>query len=338
MSDKELQNEKNGVSDVFGYGKIVERILGFLDKAGFAYFKKTLDRRDIETDVTRKIEHAKADVEVMRIKAAGMREIFQENFILEIKDGEIVANTVSPLNSDLLANRTAYRLQAQEERRQLNVENIVGQAAQNLIDEELPAEEVSSDWSARFIRESEDISDENMQALWAKILAGEIKRPGSYSVRTLNVLKNLAVGEAEIFTKYADRIVTQGPQVFIAILNGSYDIPLEEIIILRDCGLIAADDQIIIQFRVKPNQTLINFAIRDHWLTISSTSRSVDFDLNVNVLTTAAKELSNLLKPQPNLDFLSALMNLFSIKGWYVEAFVIVERNIWNEVIRIEPI
>ena len=46
------------------------------------------------------------------------------------------------------------------------------------------------DWYMRFYDIVGNISDEEMQALWARILAGEIHRKGTYSLQLLDILKN----------------------------------------------------------------------------------------------------------------------------------------------------
>ena len=59
----------------------------------------------------------------------------------------------------------------------------------------------SFDWFIRYYEASGNISDKEMQVLWAKILAGEIENPSSYSLRTLDVLRNMSKEEAECFVK-----------------------------------------------------------------------------------------------------------------------------------------
>lgn len=58
---------------------------------------------------------------------------------------------------------------------------------------------VDSDWISNFFDAVANVSTEQMQILWGKLLAGEVQRPGSFSLRTLNVLKNLTQNEASIF-------------------------------------------------------------------------------------------------------------------------------------------
>ncbi len=48
--------------------------------------------------------------------------------------------------------------------------------------------------------------DDEAQGLWAKLIAGEINHPGSYSVRTIEVLKTLTKEEAKLFQDIAPYI------------------------------------------------------------------------------------------------------------------------------------
>ena len=63
---------------------------------------------------------------------------------------------------------------------------------------------MDKDWFTRYFNIVQDISNEDIQDLWAKLLAGEIKQPGSFSYRTLETLKNMTTDEAELFTKIRD--------------------------------------------------------------------------------------------------------------------------------------
>ncbi|MFC1592622.1 DUF2806 domain-containing protein [Chloroflexota bacterium] len=45
------------------------------------------------------------------------------------------------------------------------------------------------------------ISDDDMQMLWSRILAGESNSPGTYSKRTINALASFDKVDAELFTK-----------------------------------------------------------------------------------------------------------------------------------------
>lgn len=97
--------------------------------------------------------------------------------------------------------RSLNRLFSQESRRQKNIEAITQSAVQEL-PEEVDEKPVDEDWMAHFFERCKDVSDRDMQALWARLLAGEVSKPGTYSLRTLNVVQTLDKIEAELFTKY----------------------------------------------------------------------------------------------------------------------------------------
>ena len=108
-------------------------------------------------------------------------------------DAENAAALIKLQGEDQLAD---YIL-AREKRKMNNVQSVVEQAQQHFVEgEQVSREPVNQDWVNRFFTIVEDVSDSEMQKLWAQILAGEIKRPKSYSLRTLELLRNLTIEEA----------------------------------------------------------------------------------------------------------------------------------------------
>ena len=102
-------------------------------------------------------------------------------------------------------DRIQDRLLNKETKRQRNIDTVASIAAEELKDEQTVSEEpVNEDWSTRYFNIVEDISDNEMQTLWGRILAGEVKKPNSYSLRTLEFLKNLSKNEALSFVKVAN--------------------------------------------------------------------------------------------------------------------------------------
>src|SRR5690554_2188339 len=112
--------------------------------------------------------------------------------------------------------RIQERLLFKETERQKNIDKIAEKAANQLQQEQSVSEEpVNKDWSKRFFNIAEDVSDEEMQEIWARILTGEIKKPNSYSLRTLELLKNLSKTEADTFMKFANLAIHSNGVSFI---------------------------------------------------------------------------------------------------------------------------
>lgn len=81
-------------------------------------------------------------------------------------------------------------------------EDILGQ------DRQEPSEEpVEDDWIFSWRESAGRVSSRELQDLWGRILAGEIKQPGTYSMRTMEFLKGLSKSEAELISKAAKFVI-----------------------------------------------------------------------------------------------------------------------------------
>ncbi len=94
-----------------------------------------------------------------------------------------------------VTERAARRLQMRQEQQQLNLEKVMALALE-YCSEQQSAQDVDPDWFQFYCELVQDISTQNMQKLWAKILAAEISNPGSFSLKTLSVLKQMSFKDA----------------------------------------------------------------------------------------------------------------------------------------------
>ena len=106
-----------------------------------------------------------------------------------------------------LGNAVRQRIEFQERKRQANIEAVAHLAALELGDSSAPAVEPDHDWTARFFGEVQDVSSEDMQVLWGRVLAGEVRKPGLTSMRTLGILKDLDADTARLFSRLCSAAV-----------------------------------------------------------------------------------------------------------------------------------
>jgi len=78
-----------------------------------------------------------------------------------------------------LQRRAMHRFIAEEGKKQENIESITYQAIPLLEDKSKP-QQMNDDWIANFFDKCRIVSDEEMQRLWAKVLAGEANSPGNF--------------------------------------------------------------------------------------------------------------------------------------------------------------
>ena len=97
-----------------------------------------------------------------------------------------------------IQRKAAARFVEEETRHQTNMENIVAKAIAQ-IGPNAQAENMDDDWIENFFDKCRNFSDEQMQTIWSRILAGEANAPGSFSRKTVNVLVDFDKDSAEMF-------------------------------------------------------------------------------------------------------------------------------------------
>jgi uncharacterized repeat protein (TIGR03899 family) len=112
--------------------------------------------------------------------------------------GEEISSTSSGMD---ISKRIVAREKLQQERRQRNLEKIVAFAHASCRDE--AASNPDDDWLNRFFEMAQDIGNPSMQRLWAQVLKREVINPGSTSIKSLKLLKDLSAKEAQIIQRGA---------------------------------------------------------------------------------------------------------------------------------------
>lgn len=127
-------------------------------------------------------------------------EPYQTRRVAKAKADAALTQAKSEIQITDLHRRAARRFVEEEAQRQKNMEDITAKAVPQLNENAKP-ESVDDDWVVNFFDKARIVSDNEMQQLWSRVLAGEANAPGSYSRRTVNFLSALDKTEAESFSK-----------------------------------------------------------------------------------------------------------------------------------------
>lgn len=211
-------------------------------------------------------------------------------------------------NPEVLQVRAALREQHEAIRQQANIENIISQAANELQganDGTVSDDPVDDDWVTRFFGITKDISSAEMQFIWSKILAGEIKKPGSFSLRTLEVIRNLSQREATAFKKIIPFVVNNGPMCFLLKdldYKEKYNIQHTDFLMLDACGLITLTDSTV--YNPKVTNEKFDYIQNDFYIifTQSPAEQEVFLSSYIYPLTTVGQELYSILDHPDNED------------------------------------
>lgn len=284
-------DNKREIKDLFGLEKPTTKLIEMVSGAiGTVYEPRRIKKL--------------ADAEAYRIKTL-TNAAKEANFNGEIEflDGKI------KINSNDISNQEIKSLIVNEVKRLFNEkENIkkIADFAYNELknDKKETNEEIDEDWKNNFFDKGRKIYTEDLQFIFGKILAGEIKQPGTYSKRLLGILSNLSQKETTIFTKIAKLSIKGKNNTFIIsdkeILE-SFDIKLDEIILLEEAGLINSNE---LKLSGKNNYEYKNYLI--------------DFldtkpNFHVYLLTKSGCELENIVNNEINLEYLSKIKHKYNI-------------------------
>ena len=144
-------------------------------------------------------------------------------------------------------------------REQVNLDMIGQKTAKEIrdasdsIEQSVPEESgntINDDWLNVFETEARLKSTEEMQVFFGKVLAGEIRKPGTYSTRTVKILASLDQGVANQFARLCSMCISmQFTDIRVPSLGGNaganalqeYGLPFATLNLLNEHGLIISD-------------------------------------------------------------------------------------------------
>lgn len=183
--------------------------------------------------------------------------------------------------------------------------------------QESEQEAMDFDWFMRFFDAAGNISNEELQTLWGRILLNEITHPQSCSLRTLSLIRDMTAKEARIFQTMAKYVIHSG-YASVIFPNGFYDehnghsmakkVIAEEglnyedhVQLLMEAGILTGDHTFAAYFDygdvvVAQNDNL-KFQIRGY------KDEQVLFSEDAYFLTSAGKEIFRVIKNSPDFSY-----------------------------------
>lgn len=205
-----------------------------------------------------------------------------------------------------LHQRAARRWIEEEAQRQQNIEDITAKALPQLDDNAKP-DSIEDDWIVNLFDKSRIVSDNEMQVLWSRVLAGEANTPGSFSKRTVNLLSDLDKTDTELFTKLCGFCWMIGyvvPLVFDvdAEIYNRYGVNFESLSHLDSIGLVHYDNLTGFRQPKLPKYTTLHYYGRPLTLNLL---KDADNELRIGqvVLTRVGLELAQICGSEPVVGF-----------------------------------
>ena len=281
---------------------------------------------------------AQGEADSLRVLAEGQAAALQIISGAQAEARSTVMDQHSEFHGQLEIGETiTQRIRFQEEKRHSNIAAAVVAAATELGDKEVSDHEPDHDWTARFFNEVQDVSSDDMRAIWAKILAGEVEKPGSTSARTLTILKNLDRKSARLFNTLCSICVSLRPDANVALdarvpsMGGQpgqnslqkYGLSYDSLNILNEYGLIIPDYNSYYPYTISIGITVgvsgqerirIPFTFQKRFWVLEPMpefQQADEFRLSGVMLTQAGRELQSVVAEEPSHQFLEDLNEFF---------------------------
>jgi hypothetical protein len=188
---------------------------------------------------------------------------------------------------------------------------------------------ISEDWLNTFEDQAAHMSSEEMQCLFARILAGEIRKPASYSIKTVKLIAQLDNTAAAIFKTVCSLCISysvpglNAPLDARAIsLGGSagensladYGLGFQQLSTLTEYGLITSDFHTWADYQLsiaRGKAALLPISYQNElWALVphKEMPQSTNLKMYGVALTGSGRELLSIVDKQPNGKYTAALL------------------------------
>lgn len=314
------------IKDLVGLSEPLKKLIEVVSNGVGALTKPYLIKKTADA----KAYEIKTIAQAVKDNQIDLKEIGYNEEKIQLKS----LDTESLQQEMTIEQRAQTRIDYKEQKKQRNIENITQNAASNLENESSVSEEpVDEDWTTRFFDYAEDVSNEEMQDIWGRILAGEIKRPNSFSLRTLEFVRNLTKEEAQVFTKAANFVISSWNSPFIFKGNGEdfltkIGLSFEEQLILTEIGILQAETNISRRlFKTEQDSTMI-FESGKYIIKTTKKANTPEHRIPILRFSKIGVELLSLLSTNPSENYIKEFCNSIESENIDVEyAFIISKQN-----------
>lgn len=213
------------------------------------------------------------------------------------------------LDFQSVAQRALSNSAAKAAREEINTSKAVIIAEDILSnDSQVPPERpIDEDWLYTWRDFAGKVSTEDLQHLWGSILAGEVKSPGSFSIRTLNFLRGLSKSEAEQISQLARYVVEERIIRSQSEHLDKHGITFSKLLEMQNLGLISGVESIGLAttYRARsPEKFLRVFRSNGKALIVTSDDSTKEVKLETYLLTQVGAQLLGLGSFEPDVEYL----------------------------------
>lgn len=253
--------------------------------------------------------------------ASGVGILYEPTRIRKNAKAQADANkidAISKLEIEDIQKRALTRIVTEETIKQINIENVIEKAIPK-IQQDAKTENVDNDWLIKYFEKVRSISDEDMQELWSKILAGECNNTGTFSKMTLNVVGELDKTDAILFSSLCScvfKIAGDSHPIIYEANDSEYQalgINYEKLLHLQSLGLISFNSISGYKRQGFEKKALLEYYDKKIILEFPKDKEN-EFQMGNVLFTQAGKQLFTICESKKSDIILSKTLNHFEYK------------------------
>lgn len=270
---------------------------------------------------------AQAEKDAADIRA-GKKQLLPEGVILltnsqtaaSVEDEVLIKRTLAISDAINYGNRSAVAAVA---RSVINTAKAIIFAEEQLSSDTQtpPPRDVDEDWLLVWREHAGKVSVEDLQRLWGSVLAGEVKAPGRYSIRTLEFLKTLSKAEAVMISSLASYVIDgRIARAQMAYIE-SKGINFSMLLVMQELGVISGVESIGLTSTHKSaagEKFVRAFVSHNKALIAEHLDHSKTLEYKVYIVTEVGRQLLGLGSFQADLEYLRLIGKEFVSKGFSV--------------------
>jgi hypothetical protein len=244
---------------------------------------------------------AQAEQDVADIRA-GRKAIDDRGRIVPIQPHQHLSE-----NTDDLLRKAHDDMLVDQLERQVNLSTIAHKAEEEAIeveDSEVKEEGVDKDWVKKWRSFAQDISDAQMQQLWARLLSGNLKEPGSYSLHAIELLSRMSAADARNISKIAPYVIDG--------LIPAQNVEFVDVLQVQELGIITLN--LFKKYKLAPDKEL-GLRCHDKVLLVDGAKSKVEVKIQIHLLTDGGEQILSLGRFKADVRSLEIYSQHFLEKG-----------------------
>lgn len=231
---------------------------------------------------------------------------------------------IAPLTLPHVIEIADQNMKAEAVRQEVSIAKAVIYAEEELQKDpsEPPQDSPQDDWLLRWRECAAGVSSDELQQIWGKVLAGEVKSPGRFSLRTLEFLRNLSQAEAQAIERISPFVISnllyRGDDAMLKTEGVSFS----DLLALQELGVLAGVDGLGLEITWNSDATTsFQKALTCHGALILATAPDVSkvIKLKVCAVTAIGKQILSLGRFSPNAKMVETVATAIKALGFDVQ-------------------